>query len=118
MLEVHRLDDRLLEGNETVVIVIDADPPPAGESARAIATNTGTLPDGHRAGRGLAPAALDVTEGARASDTRHLSHRPTGPVTVRVASDNADVTVGTPPNTAGEQATRTCTTARWNARKG
>ena len=118
MLEVHRLDDRLLEGNETVVIVIDADHPPAGESAGATATNTGTLVDGHRADRGLAPAALDVTEGARASDTGPLAHRPTGPVTVRVASDNAGVTLDTDPNTAGEQATRTCTTARSNARKG
>ncbi len=61
--------------------------------------------------------AVTVVEEADAAYTVALAGRPTGSVTVTIASDNGDVTVDTDATAPGSQNTLTFTTSDWSAPK-
>ncbi|MCY4350285.1 MAG: fibronectin type III domain-containing protein, partial [Thiotrichales bacterium] len=75
------------------------------ESNTAVATPAAALV--------FTPASLNVNEGMDRTYTVALASRPTGGVTVTVASDNTDVTVDTNSVMPGDQNTLSFTTTTW-----
>ena len=62
----------------------------------------------------LSATTLTLTEGGSGSYTVRLPARPSGSVTVTIASDNAEVTVDTDTGTASDQNALAFTTANWS----
>ena len=75
------------------------------ESNTAVATPAAALV--------FTPASLNVNEGMDRTYTVALASRPTGGVTVTVASDNADVTFDTNSGSPGNQSTLSFSTTTW-----
>ena len=88
----------------------------AADSATvAVTPATLTLTDDDTAGFVFDPAeSLIVAAGGTATYTVKLSSRPTGTVTVSIASDNGDVTVDTDGVANGDQNRLTFDTMNWN----
>ena len=80
-------------------------------------TVTVTVNDAQTAGVTFSPSplAVDIAEGASDTYTVVLDHMPTHDVTVRISSDNPDVTVDIDTGTAGNQDTLTFTPSDFDA---
>ena len=77
----------------------------AGLTNRRVANET--------AGLVLSASALTLAEGGSGSYTVRLAARPSAGVTVRITSDNAEVTVDTDTGTTGDQDTLSFTRTNW-----
>ena len=109
------VDDKVAEGDETIIIAMDTANLPPGVTAGSITTATVTILDNDQTGLILTPSSLEVSEGASGTFTVRLRSEPTADVTVTVSGHSGtDAAVDTDVGASGDQDTLTFTPATWN----